>query len=77
MVARLAIGLLSFYQRTLSPDHAPHRAGTTPVCRFQPTCSEYAKEAIEKYGVIRGLALALLRISRCHPLGREGWDPVP
>ncbi len=46
-------------------------------CRFTPTCSDYAYEAIDKYGLIKGTPLALKRISRCHPLGKFGYDPVP
>ena len=48
-----------------------------PACRFLPTCSEYALEAIEKHGTVKGLYLALRRIFRCHPLCEGGFDPVP
>ncbi|NQU07478.1 MAG: membrane protein insertion efficiency factor YidD [Candidatus Abyssubacteria bacterium] len=48
-----------------------------PACRFLPTCSEYALEAIEKHGAVKGLYLALRRIFRCHPLCEGGFDPVP
>lgn len=48
-----------------------------PSCRFRPTCSAYAIEAIETHGSWRGLRLALGRIARCHPWGGHGWDPVP
>lgn len=47
-----------------------------PACRFVPTCSEYAIEAVERYGALRGGCMALARILRCHPLGRSGYDPV-
>jgi putative membrane protein insertion efficiency factor len=47
-----------------------------PACRFVPTCSEYAVEAVERYGALRGGWMALARIVRCHPLGRSGYDPV-
>jgi putative membrane protein insertion efficiency factor len=47
-----------------------------PVCRFQPSCSEYAAQAIAKYGVIRGVALGCWRIARCNPFSRGGYDPV-
>ncbi|PAW67581.1 MAG: membrane protein insertion efficiency factor YidD [Verrucomicrobiia bacterium Tous-C5FEB] len=45
-------------------------------CRFHPTCSAYAIEAIERHGVAQGLGLALRRVAKCHPWGRSGWDPV-
>lgn len=48
-----------------------------PSCRYTPTCSEYAVEAIKKYGPGKGLLLALKRIARCHPWGGHGYDPVP
>lgn len=47
------------------------------VCRFQPTCSQYAVEALRKYGPVKGLWLAVKRIMRCHPWGGSGYDPVP
>ena len=48
-----------------------------PACRFEPTCSAYAEEAIERLGIIRGGALAVRRILRCHPFARAGLDPIP
>ncbi len=48
-----------------------------PACRFLPTCSEYAVEAIERHGAGHGVVLALLRLARCHPWGGSGYDPVP
>jgi uncharacterized protein len=48
-----------------------------PACRFLPSCSDYAVEAIERHGALRGLALALGRLARCHPWGGSGYDPVP
>lgn len=48
-----------------------------PSCRFQPTCSTYAKEALNKHGLIKGLALSIKRILNCHPWGGSGFDPVP
>lgn len=62
--------LIKFYQWFISPIWPAS-------CRFQPTCSHYAVEAIEKRGVIVGLFLAIRRISRCHPWGGMGYDPVP
>ena len=59
-----------FYRGYISPM-------TPPSCRFVPTCSEYAIEAIKKYGPFKGLYLAVRRILRCHPWGGSGYDPVP
>ncbi|MEZ5504998.1 MAG: membrane protein insertion efficiency factor YidD [Gammaproteobacteria bacterium] len=67
---RLALALLSFYRRYISTMMAPH-------CRFYPSCSCYAQEAIERYGVTRGGLLTLRRLSRCHPWHPGGYDPVP
>lgn len=53
------------------------RAGRPSPCRFTPSCSAYAAEALEVHGAVRGSWLALRRISRCRPLGGHGWDPVP
>jgi len=62
--------LLRSYKRFVSP-MLPH------ACRFVPTCSEYALEAVEGYGVMRGSMMAAWRLLRCHPLARAGYDPVP
>lgn len=62
--------LIIFYQRCISPF-------TPPSCRFTPTCSEYARQAIRKYGPLKGMYLALKRLLRCHPWGGSGYDPVP
>lgn len=59
-----------FYQHAISPL-------TPPSCRFTPTCSEYARQAIIKHGPIKGFWLALRRLLRCHPWGGSGYDPVP
>lgn len=67
---RPILALLRFYKKRISP-------GLPPACRYQPTCSEYAYEAIEKYGIFKGGRLAVWRILRCNPFGGSGWDPVP
>lgn len=68
---RLAfINLIKFYQKHISPKKPP-------VCRFVPTCSNYAIEAIERFGVIKGVAIFVVRIARCNPLFKGGYDPVP
>lgn len=71
MSKRLLLALVRFYRRAISPHMAPR-------CRYIPTCSQYALEAIEKYGAIRGGFMALRRVLRCHPFSRRGpYDPVP
>ena len=67
---KIIIYLIKVYQITLSPLLGAN-------CRFQPTCSQYVIEAINQYGVLKGLNLGLKRISKCHPLGPRGYDPVP
>lgn len=62
--------LISAYQYIISPL-------TPPSCRFLPTCSQYTKDAIDKHGVQKGMILAVKRISKCHPWGTSGFDPVP
>ena len=64
------IGLVKLYRVTLSPWLGMN-------CRFQPTCSEYAIEALKKHGIFKGSWLAAKRIGRCHPWGGSGYDPVP
>ena len=66
----LAVALIRLYQVVLGP----HLGG---ACRHLPSCSEYAREAIERHGLRVGLPLALRRLARCHPLGSRGYDPVP
>ncbi|MBQ8701792.1 MAG: membrane protein insertion efficiency factor YidD [Prevotella sp.] len=74
MIRMVAVWLLllpiRFYQYAISPL-------TPPSCRFTPTCSEYARQAIIKYGPLKGLWLATKRLLRCHPWGGSGYDPVP
>ena len=67
---KIVIYLIKFYQITLSPLLGAN-------CRFQPTCSQYAIEAVNHHGGMKGLNLGLKRISKCHPLGPRGYDPVP
>jgi len=62
--------LIKFYQLFISPL-------TPATCRYQPTCSHYAKEALEKHGFLKGGWLAIRRIFSCHPFGGSGYDPVP
>ena len=66
---RLALATLRAYQRHVSPL-------LPPACRYTPTCSEYAIEAVERYGVLRGGLLAARRVVSCHPFARGGYDPV-
>jgi putative membrane protein insertion efficiency factor len=66
---RLPIGLIRVYQRVLSPLLGPR-------CRYYPSCSEYAVQAIERYGILRGSVLAAWRLLRCNPFSHGGYDPV-
>jgi len=73
-MTRILLAMLEFYKRWLSPAlHAISPGG----CKFLPTCSEYAAEAIAIHGPLKGIWLALRRLLRCHPFGRGGLDPVP
>lgn len=69
-LALLMLALIWFYRTAISPLKPP-------TCRFTPTCSQYAAEAIKKHGPLKGGWLALKRILRCHPFGGSGFDPVP
>lgn len=67
---RLLIGTIRFYQKSISP----YKGGS--CCRFTPTCSEYAIEAIKKYGAVKGMYKAIKRILKCHPFHKGGYDPL-
>jgi putative membrane protein insertion efficiency factor len=69
-VGRALLGVIAGYQRFVSP--------ITPAsCRFNPTCSEYARQSIDQHGALKGSGLAIRRLLRCHPFGGHGYDPVP
>jgi len=70
IIARLTVLMIRGYQVTLSPL-------LPSACRYQPTCSAYAIEAVERHGVVRGVWMGARRILRCHPFARGGYDPVP
>lgn len=67
---RALLAALRFYKAHVSPT-------LPPACRYTPTCSEYAIEAVERYGALRGTALAVRRVVACNPFARGGYDPVP
>ncbi|MES2307541.1 MAG: membrane protein insertion efficiency factor YidD [Verrucomicrobiota bacterium] len=73
---KVAVGMIRLYQWTLSPLWI-FIAGSAAKCRYVPTCSHYAVEAIQVHGVLRGTVLGFKRICRCHPWGGFGPDPVP
>jgi putative membrane protein insertion efficiency factor len=70
LTARLLRGTVRFYQLAISPMLPPR-------CRFYPTCSAYAIEALTEHGALRGSLLTVQRLCRCHPFGGQGYDPVP
>jgi len=70
IATRSLVFLVRIYQRLLSPL-------LPPSCRYTPTCSQYAVEALQKHGPRKGLWLAIRRFTRCHPWGGSGYDPVP
>lgn len=70
VVKRLMLFLIKFYQIGISPYFGPK-------CRFIPTCSQYTYQAIEKYGVFKGVYLGIRRILKCHPFHKGGYDPLP
>jgi len=67
---RAVLAALRFYKAQISP-------ALPPACRYTPTCSEYAIEAVEQYGALRGTAMAVRRVVSCNPFARGGYDPVP
>ncbi len=69
-LARIILGMIRFYQLAISPR-------LPPSCRYTPSCSAYAAEAVDLHGAGRGSWLAIRRLLRCHPLGGKGYDPVP
>lgn len=71
VIKNFMIGSVKVYQKYISP----MKKG--PTCRFTPTCSQYAIEAVEKYGVVKGTYLATRRLLRCNPFHKGGYDPVP
>ncbi|MCV7347078.1 membrane protein insertion efficiency factor YidD [Mycolicibacterium sp. ELW1] len=68
--ARVVIFLVELYRHTISPLRLP-------TCRFTPTCSQYAVDALTEYGLIRGGWLTVIRLGKCGPWHRGGWDPIP
>jgi putative membrane protein insertion efficiency factor len=70
-VKRILLGLVRLYQKYLSPLKG------YPSCKYYPTCSQYAVEAIERFGALKGIRLAAWRILRCNPFSKGGYDPVP
>ena len=73
MIKKFCIKLIDFYKKHISP----YLEENGIKCKFYPTCSEYTKQAIEKYGVIKGIYLGIKRILRCNPFSKGGYDPVP
>ncbi len=67
---KILIALIDFYKRHISP-------ALPPACRFSPSCSQYAREAIELHGAFKGSLLSIWRVLRCNPFGKGGYDPVP
>jgi len=75
---KLTLFIIKIYQKVFSLDQGiPSFFHSTRICRFHPSCSQYAYEAVEKFGVRVGIWMGIKRISRCHPWNDGGWDPVP
>ncbi|MFA6417173.1 MAG: membrane protein insertion efficiency factor YidD [Patescibacteria group bacterium] len=74
---KIVVFLITIYQKTLSFDHSPLKMFYPHgFCRFTPTCSQYGKEAIEKYGIAKGGTMTAWRVARCNPWNKGGYDPV-
>jgi len=77
LIKQFVIGLIVLYQKTLSPDHGLFRARFPHgFCRFYPSCSEYAKQAVDRYGVVRGLWMGIKRVGRCNPWTEPQVDQI-
>jgi len=77
MIKKPFLFIIRIYQKTLSLDHGfLGKITGVKVCRFEPSCSEYTYQAIEKHGVIKGIYFGAYRILRCNPWSKGGWDPV-
>ena len=75
---KLILKIIKVYQKTISPDHSMYGKSKHPYgfCRFYPSCSQYSYDAIKKFGIIKGIFLAIKRIIRCNPFNPGGYDPV-
>jgi uncharacterized protein len=74
---RAILCVIKIYQKTLSPDHGFGRFfSPTAGCRFYPSCSQYAHDAVSRYGIFKGIFLGAKRILKCHPWAKGGFDPV-
>lgn len=71
MIKKLLLSLIKVYRKNISPMLGPHK------CKYQPTCSEYAMTAIERFGALKGGYLAIKRVLSCNPFSKGGYDPVP
>lgn len=77
-MTKIVILCIELYQKTLSPDHGVLKVlFPFGVCRYNPTCSEYALAGVRKFGLVKGLFLGMKRVVRCHPFAKGGNDPLP